>query len=216
MPVAGEAALTELGRAELRAGREAVLSLPRLEGATERPAQPLDLSVAPGFELTVQRAWQLGDARFETACVATPVSRWISGLEGPVLAGASALARKHLGAGSLHAGPPEVRGLVSAQPFHAKAGAEPTWSGRHLLAFTHGEVVLCTLACRQGGEGADCQGWLAAAELGGALTTAPEPGWLAIAAGRAAEHPKVAGATLAAVVMVGVALLLWRRPRPRW
>jgi hypothetical protein len=197
----------------LPAAEAATLTLAQPEQAAEQPPEALDLSSAPGAHLRLQRAWQAGDLGLRAACLSAPASSWIRGLEEPVLAGASALARKHLGASTLTAGPAEALGPTLGQRFEAGVGAEPRWQGRHLLGFTRDEVLVCTLAC-EGGEG--CGPWLADAALGGALTTAPAPGWVARLAGGAADHPALGATALGAALLAAVGLLLWRRPRPRW
>ena len=204
------------------------LTLQLPEGASSAVAAPLDLSAAPGVAVDVRRAWQFsGDGRVELACVRAAADRWVEGLEGAVLDGASATVRKLGGFASITPAGAVRAGLAVQQDFSGRTADGEIGAalhGKHVLGFTGAphQVALCTVTCvtpraeqAQQPSTVPCEHTAATLEVRG-FVEAPPPGIVSRALGWTAAHPMLVGVGTAMVVLLGVALLLRRRPRPRW
>jgi hypothetical protein len=181
-------------------------------GAVGHPPRDLDLGVAPGARWLARRAWRTADLSIELACAGASAERWVPGLEEPVLAGATVLARQALGAVS--AGPARLEDGVVAQGF-AGSGGGLEWRGRHVLGLTERDVLVCSVACgAPPGREEPCEAAAASLGLAGTRAEAAEPAWWARALLGAAAAPRASIAVGSAAVLGVVVLVLWRRPRP--
>ncbi|MCC6521464.1 MAG: hypothetical protein IT373_02270 [Polyangiaceae bacterium] len=191
------------------------LSLPADARAAE--PTPVDLSVAPGAELGLARAWQLaGGARAELVCVHAPPTRWAPGLERAVLDGATAVARRLAGFATTVPGPVSEADAVVTQPFELAAPGRHAL-GRHALGFAapHRTVVLCTVACTERDGGGPCAPLAESLVLSGSLGPPPEGSLVTRALLWSATHPWPALGGLGLLTLLLAGLVLWRRPRPR-
>lgn len=185
-------------------------------GATASEPSRVDVSMVPGARVVLAHAWRATDSAIEAVCVVAPTSHWLPGLEATVLAGAIARVRV---AGSLDAmirGPIEGAGTPFRQVFTGSAHGVSA-RGVSVLGFVgeEREAVLCTAACVATVEGA-CSLDFEGASLVAELRAPPEPGpWLR-AATAAAEHMRVTAAGAVLLTAAFAALLLARRPRPRF
>ncbi len=195
------------------------MSLP--DGAQEQPPTPIDLSALGGAELVLQRAWVLPTAgSTEVACVRAPAHLWVRGLEGAVLAGASAMVRDRAGLSVVRPGPIELVDGHWEQSFDASASApEPlVAAGRHVLGFVDdgADGLLCTLVCVAPPPAAACSAVQAGLGIDGELEPPPAPGMVAATLALLADRPRTSFAIGGLIAVLAVVLLVWRRPRPAW
>lgn len=233
MPGPGEAVELRVVDGALR------LSLEVPVGAVPRDPAPLDLASAPGATLDAQRAWDFGaGGRLDVACVrarADGALGWVEGLEGAVLDGASAMVRKVGGFATLHPEGPTHEGFAVHQGFHgrtAEGDSGAVVEGRHVLGFAGSppELAVCTVACVEpaplptGAAGAgpavraaesSCAAVLEGLDARG-FVEPPPPGTIGRAVAWSLGHPTSAAIAAGLVVVVAIAWLLRRRPRPAW
>jgi hypothetical protein len=200
-------------RATLRAAAGVELAFELPEGAQARPAVPFDPSSAPGVVLAASRGWTAEALEIDAGCVSAPGWLWAPGLEGPALSGASGMVGKATGL-SLEPGALAVVAGRVEQQFVGRAG-DLRAEGRHLLGSADGELVACSLVCREPIGGDACAPLVAALQVEGALGALPEAGLVAGALGAALAHPRAALFGGALVIALAVAWILRRRPRPR-
>lgn len=181
-------------------GDEVVLELGLGPDAVSIAPLRLDVSALSGAEASASRAWQVPGGRLDLSCARADTWAWIDGLEGPLLDGASALARKHLALPSLSPGPITRDGPSWSQPFSGEA-----MSGLHLLAFRGDQAHLCSIACR-GACDPPTAAWQG--------ISAP-PATPALIAGAIAHPGATFGVTALLCVAVSVAILYRRPRRPR-
>ncbi|MBI4955625.1 MAG: hypothetical protein HY908_26640 [Myxococcales bacterium] len=196
---------------------EVAVSLSVPSDARAAQPTPVDLSVAPGAELGLARAWELADgARAELLCVHAPATRWAPGLERAVLDGATAVARRLAGFPTSVPGPVSEAEAVVAQPFELAAPGRHAL-GRHALGFAAPDqtVVLCTVACTEPDAGGPCALVADSLVLSGSLGPPPEGSLVTRALFWSATHPWPALAGLGLLTLLFFTLVLWRRPRPR-
>jgi len=190
-------------------GVEVALDCP--PGSAAREPRPVDLKHIPGAELLLSRAWTLpSTAELQLSCAGMPAALWLDGLEGVVLSGASALTREAAGLSSLTAGAVVKRGERFEQIFEGDAGQLHA-RGVHSLGFVDDTALLCTAVCL--GPPASCDVEM---EVSGSFRPAREASWLMHGLEQAAENPQLAVASASGLVVGLVALILARRPRPRW
>lgn len=204
-----------------------VVTLP--PGAVDEPAESLpviDVSRLPGATIALRRGFRSEGLELRAICVAAPSDRWAPGVEDLVLERASGLVRGALGGeverfnlGALDRG---GSGPSFAQRFEGavRRSGEP-WAmrGEHLLGFA-GEArtaILCSVVCAEpGAQAKRCGALVDQVKPVGAWTIAPPPSLLIRAILFTAERPEIALAIAGALVLAIVALVLSRRPRPRW
>ncbi|MBI4705160.1 MAG: hypothetical protein HY744_28975 [Deltaproteobacteria bacterium] len=199
-----------------RVGLRLAAALP--DGAYAAAPVALDLSAAPGARLELQGAWQWGGSgALQLACVEIGVDRWVPGLERPVLGGATALVREAAGLGSVWAGEPVRVGSRFEQSYRAEsADGAAAARGLHVLGFVGhpAELMLCSAVCLAPARATGaCDTVLGSLRVEAAFVEPPPPGVLAAAALLAARHPAAAALGLAALLALGAAWLLGRRPR---
>ncbi|HHH10570.1 MAG TPA: hypothetical protein ENK23_00630 [Sorangium sp.] len=199
-------------RRTLATGMGVQLSLP----AQASPASSLVLSLraAPAVRWVLRRGWRWPAGEVQLACAQGPVSLWLPGLEGTVLAGANAMTRRGLSATQLSVGAITTRVDGYAQGFVAKGG-DGARTGQHVLAFgpaEHPSVWLCSVSCH--GRSDPCESIVTSLTLTG---TSPHPPATAAARGvvLVADHPQLAAAGLTTALLLGCGWFLARRPRPR-
>lgn len=178
------------------------LELP--EDVVEQPPAPIDLSAVPGARLELQRHWEHGTATVDVACASVPQRRWLPGLHDAVMDGATVLAGKT--SGPLRRGPVE---RSHAPERYVAALADER--GAHQLVFARDRVLLCTLLC----EGDACAAIVPTYEVSGELHDAPAPGLAGRLVGTLLKQPRTSVAVTGATLLLAVALLLARRPRPK-
>ncbi|MFO0760792.1 MAG: hypothetical protein U0359_30225 [Byssovorax sp.] len=207
---------------------EASLHLAVPDGAIEEPeaAQPvIDVSRLPGAAIALRRGFQAKEGiSMRALCVTAPSDRWAPGVEDLVLERATGLLRGALGGevtrldlGAIDRSSPRFEQRFEGAV--TRSGVPFAFQGRHLLGFT-GErrtAVLCSVVCAEPGEKAvACTGLVAQQEAEGAWTSAPPPSLAIQAILFTAARPEVALGVAAALAFGVIALVLWRRPRPRW
>jgi hypothetical protein len=190
-------------------GVEVALDCP--PGSSAREPRPVDLTHIPGAELLLSKAWTLpSTAELQLSCAGMPASLWLDGLEGVVLSGASALTREAAGLSSLTAGAVVKRGERFEQSFEGQTGQLHA-RGVHSLGFVDGTALLCTAVCV--GPPSNCNVDM---KVSGAFRPARQSSWVMHGLEHAAEHPQLAVASASGLAIALVALILARRPRPRW
>lgn len=210
---------------EIAGGASLRVTLP---GGAERVAEAalpvVDVSNLPGARVPIRAGFQADHEALWVVCAAAPSRGWAPGVEPIVMARASQIARSALGgevtrfeAGDIAAG---SAGIAFEQRFQAearRAGAPMEARGRHLLGFAgeaH-EAVICSMVCVEPAGAGRCGGLVDRARAEGTWTGAPPPSLLVRAILGAAERPRAAGAIAGALLLALVALVIWRRPRPR-
>ena len=209
-----------MGTKQLAPSDQVGLSFPLPDGAREREVTPVDLGAASGAELVLQEAWTLPDGGWaEVGCVTAAAHLWVPGLEGAVLAGASAMVRDRAGLSVLTPGAVEPVAGHFEQSFRGSGGStEGGTVGRHVLGFVDdGQgVLLCTLVCAAPEPAASCEPMATELTVHGQLEPPPPPGVVAATLAFVAASPRTA-ATLAGLVLLLAALVIVvRRPRPAW
>lgn len=204
------------------------LSVP--DDATEVPTPRLpviDVSRLPGAVIALRRGFHSaseGGSELTALCVSAPSDRWAPGVEELLLERASGLARGALGGEvtRFDVGAIDRSGVRFEQRFEGaveRGGATHRVRGEHLLGFS-GEAktaVLCSVVCVEpGAAGMACAPRLEALRAEGAWTSAPPPSLLIEAILFTAERPEIGLGAAGALVISIVALVLWRRPKPRW
>lgn len=189
-------------------------ALPRQETAVELP--PVELAGVVGATLVARRGFTDGVEILRVACVRAPSGRWAPGVEGLVLDRATAMAKETL--------PPLERWSATA-PTSTAGRFEQTLQGRsvdrhavlrHVLGFIGSErdAVLCTTTCVAPQTGS-CAERVARTSAHGAFVEAPPVNlWVQTILFAATKPYEAAGWGAALLVMV-VSAVLWRRPRPR-
>jgi hypothetical protein len=192
-----------------RAAPEVELEIELPEGARDGETHEVDVSVVPGASVSAHHAWTGTDAQVELVCATAGAGPWIPGLEGAVLHGATGLVRSRAGLSSVRAGEVAHDSHGFGQRFTGDG-----LSGRHLLGFADGGDVafLCTAVCRGGG----CERVLDSLHLAGELASPPERGALVRLLSEVGDRPTAALGVGAAAIAGAIAIVLWRRPRPRW
>jgi len=205
---------------------ELTLALPR--GARDAPEAALptvDVSAVAGASIALRRAFDGDDgARLYALCARAPSDRWAPGLEELVLERANAIARGALDGEverfAAHTIEP-VAGRFE-QRFEGALRRDAralTVAGKHVLGFA-GEArdaVLCTVMCTAPAQDAPrCEALIEAAQASGRWTEAPPPSLLIRSILLAANHPEGTLGVAGAMAIAACALLLARRPRPRW
>ncbi len=210
-----------MGRQVLVAADQVQLAIPLPDGAQEEPTSPVDLSAVPGAKLALQRAYRLpGGGAVELVCATAAADLWVPGLEGAVLAGASAMVRERAGLSALSSEPIESVAGHWQQSF-AGSAAQPSpvlASGRHVLGFVGADrdALVCSLVCSAPPPADPCFALSAGLEVRGPLGPPPEPGMGGAMLSWAAAHPLAALLIAGAVGLMVVAQILIRRPRPAW
>jgi hypothetical protein len=202
------------------------LSVP--EGAVDEPDAQLpviDVSRLPGASIALRRGFAGGDgSSLRALCVTAPSERWAPGVEELVLERATGLLRGALGGEltRLDLGAIDRSGLRFEQRLEGeltRAGATFGVRGKHLLGFA-GEAktaALCSVVCVEPGAAAKgCTARVDEFRAEGVWTSAPPPSLLVRGILFAADQPMVALGALGALALGIVALVLWRRPKPRW
>ncbi|MBW2456408.1 MAG: hypothetical protein JRI68_17945 [Deltaproteobacteria bacterium] len=210
-----------MGRRELAPTAHLGLSFPLPEGAEERPPTPIDLSALGGAELVMQRAWALPTGgSTEVACVRAPAHLWVQGLEGAVLAGASAMVRDRAGLGVLTPGAVESVDGHWEQSFSGRASSpDPLGAaGRHVFGFVDDgtDGMLCTMVCVAPPPAEPCTALVAGLRIEGELEPPPAPGMAAATLAFMAARPRTALAMGGLIVLLVAVVLVLRRPRPAW
>lgn len=216
--------------ASLAVTAETSLRLDLPDDAVDEPAEQLpviDVSRLPGAAIVLRRGLHSaleGGAELRALCVTAPSDRWAPGVEELVLERASGLARGALGGeltrfdlGALdHSGPRFTQRFEGSV---LRGGAPWSVRGQHLLGFS-GEArtaVLCSVVCVEPGAAAKrCDARMDSLRAEGAWTSAPPPSLSVRAILFTAERPALGVGMAGALALAIVALVLWRRPRPRW
>jgi hypothetical protein len=204
------------------------------EGAVAEPDADLptiDVSSIPGAAISLRRGFHgEGGVGLRAICARAPSDRWAPGVEELLLGRVNAITAGALGGAveRFEAGAITKVGERFEQRFQATAlipaGERVAARGRHALGFA-GEargVVLCSVVCVEpaapAGSAAPgrCAALIDAAATEGAFTEAPPPSALIRSILLAAEHPEAALSITAAVTLALFAVVLARRPKPRW
>jgi len=205
------------------AGVSLALEVPA--GAVREPDDALpviELPGLPGAWTAARLGYRSGPLTLRTACLAAPASGWAPGVEEIVLGRASQLARGALDGEvtrfdvgqAARSGPRFEQRFVGT----LRRGKDVfSVHGRHWLGFAGDPraAIACTEVCTEPVAGHACEALVSAADAQGAWLDAPPPGLVASAVLLSAHHPREAAGVLAAASIAAVALLLWRRPRPR-
>jgi hypothetical protein len=202
------------------------LSVP--DDAVDEPAEQLpviDVSRLPGAAIALRRGFHsAGEGELRALCVTAPSDRWAPGVEELVLERASGLARGALGGEvtRFDLGALDRSGPRFTQRFEGsvlRGGAPWSVRGEHLLGFS-GEArtaVLCSVVCVEPGAATKrCDARMESLRAEGAWTSAPPPSLAVRAILFTAERPALGVGMAGALALAIVALVLWRRPRPRW
>lgn len=186
----------------------------------------IDVSSIPGASVAIRRGYRgEGGVSLRAICAVAPSDRWAPGVEELILGRVNGIVQGSLG-GEIEifeATDIRAQGPVFGQDFEAKVtrpdGAHLAARGHHTLGFA-GEArsaILCSVVCLETsapGEGR-CKALIDAAKVESTFTGAPPPSLLIRAILIAAERPLVASGAAAALVLAVIAIVLWRRPRPR-
>lgn len=191
------------------------------DGWSDEPAgavPTIKLTGIAGATVLVRAGVTGEGASLRVICASAPSSRWAPGVESLVLDRASQIARDASGdLTRFEPGPIEVRGDRFEQSFRGEGASRVVW-GKHLLGFAgrDREAVLCTAICTtNAGDSARCASLVALVTPSGAWSQAPPASVSVRAILFAAERPVVALAIACALLVVGIGLVLLRRPRPR-
>ncbi|MBN4059197.1 hypothetical protein JYT22_00935 [Endomicrobium sp. AH-315-J14] len=187
--------------------------------ATEREPVAVDLSSVPGARLVAAHAWTLDQSGsvYQLNCVAASSAPWVTGLEGAVLDGATALMRKAAGLDYAMAGPVETNGHAFERAFSGSDSGRHAL-GRHWLGFTEGgaELVLCSGVCLGSSE-AICQEHGSGFLIDGQVSPPPPRGWFGQLVAGGLGRPEMSYLALALTGIAVASVLLKRRPtRWRW
>lgn len=210
-----------MGRRELVPTPHLGLSFPLPEGAVERSPTPIDLSALHGAELVVQRAWALPRAgTTEVACVRAPAHLWVPGLEGAVLAGASAKVRERAGLSVLTPGAVEAVDGHWEQSFGGGVSRPDPLvaAGRHVFGFVDdgADGLLCTMICVAPPPAEPCTLLVAGLRIEGELEPPPAPGMAAATLALVAARPRTVLAVGGLFALLVAVILVLRRARPAW
>jgi hypothetical protein len=196
------------------------------DGAREVPDETLpaiDVSAIAGARVALRRGVDADGLSLRAVCATAPSRTWAPGVEELVLDRASGLVRGALGVPITRwdAGPIGAASHRFDQGFEGAGGLDGhpvAIRGRHVLGFVgrDHDAALCSVVCLEPARAprARCAALVDAAHLEGALVAPPEPSLLVRSILLAAEQPLAAAATFALIASAGVALVLWRRPRP--
>lgn len=194
------------------------------DGAREVPEEALpaiDVSAVAGARVTLRRGADADGLSLRAVCATAPSRTWAPGVEQLVLDRASGFVREALGVpiARWDAGPIGAVSHRFEQGFEGAGGPGDhpvAIRGRHVLGFVgrDHDAALCSVVCVEPAPRARCGALVDAAHLEGALVAPPEPSLLVRSILLAAEQPLATAATFAALASAGVAVLLWRRPRP--
>ena len=201
------------------------LSLPAR--AVSEPLETLprfEVSGLSGARVSL-RVGYVGEAglRLRAACVEAPSDGWAPGVEDIVFSlGTGVLQRAALSdltISRFSALSIAQRGLLLEQGLVGageRAGEPVALSGLHLLGFegARREAVFCSVLCEEPTAGSACAALVSGAELS-SLVEAPPPSWFVRALMASAERPRHAALFFGVLGCLVVAVLLWRRPRPR-
>lgn len=208
------------------------LTLP--EGAVAEPEADLpgiDVSSIPGAKVAVRRGYRgEGGVSVRAICASAPSDRWAPGVEELVLGRVNGIVHGALGGEveGFEASDIRAEGPRFTQGFEARVaradGQTLAARGRHTLGFA-GEArsaVLCSVVCIEPsapgalGKQSRCAALIEASAPKGAFTEAPPPSLLIRAILLTAERPWASLGVAAAVALALIALVLARRPKPRW
>jgi hypothetical protein len=171
--------------------------------------EPLDVSKLPGARIVAQRGLRDASSEVHAGCARGPSDRWVDGIEGVLFERATALA---LRAARVRPDSLSIAASTTApvlgQTLEGRVGGRPLVV-EHALAFVgpSRDLELCSVVSVGAAR--------AELDVAGELQAPPEPRlWMRAVVG-AAEHPLGAAAIVGSVCVLAVAVLLWRRPRPR-
>lgn len=187
----------------------------RALGSEQLPA--IDLRKVPGGELAAQRAYVGTAETLSLYCARASSSYWAPGLETLALEQATAVARAHLPAMERWTSDPIQRGPGWREQLVHGSAEQRSVILRHVLGFVGDEhrVLLCTVTCQGQADPSACASLLAKAAPRGAFVAEPPPSPWVAAALWSANSPREATLMVGLFALGVVALLLWRRPRPR-
>lgn len=216
-------ALVMDARIDLGGGAQLVLALP--DGVSKEPSEALpafEVSTVPGAVVVARLGFAADrDLAVRLACAKAPSRGYAPGVEQLVLARASVLARAVVpGLERWDEHPLAWQGDVCEQRLEGRAlgpnGVTVSARARHVFGFV-GEprdAVACSLVCTEPETSTRCDALISRARAEG-FVSAPAPSVLVRAVLLGADHPRGAGAVVAALGLGIAAWILARRPRPR-
>jgi hypothetical protein len=194
----------------LFAGETHSIVVPAPGEAVVRTPAP-DVSKLAGAKVVAWLELEADGSRTVAGCVRGPSDRFAPGIEQVLFERATWLSQSSLGA--------EAREVAMTSQHATATGFDQTKTGKtdrgsfivtHSITFegAASDLLLCSVAC----EGA-CNG--VALTVEGAPPPVPPPNLLVRSFLWGAERPRVSLGVLGALVLLVVAVILWRRPRPR-
>jgi hypothetical protein len=195
-------------------------------GAAPMPAGDLprvDVANLPGASVPVRTGYRSGGIELYAFCATAPSSGWAPGVEELVLGRATGIARVALRGEveRLEVGDATPAGKAAfEQRFQGsvkRGGDALRVEGKHLLGFAGAsrDGVLCTAVCIEPAAEKACAGIVAGVAAEGAWVGAPPPSVVVRGILAAAERPYAAAGVSGAIVILAIAIVLARRPRPR-